>query len=170
MMESSESTEGGYIRGKSAPKVSEAQHHVMPVSTYLKVFGALMFLTVVTVLISYMSLGEASLLVALFVAVVKSAFVIGFFMHLKYDTKFHAFIFFSTLFFIGIFFALTFFDLNTRDSVAKDFDQEAEVRDSGVIAQRNIIVRPLSEFTPEQLEDIKHAIHEREAAIGHAKH
>ncbi|MCA9516217.1 MAG: cytochrome C oxidase subunit IV family protein [Myxococcales bacterium] len=106
----------GYIRGREAD-IHESHHHVMPIATYMKVFGSLMVLTVLTVLVSEADLGSASLPVAMLVAVIKSAFVIGFFMHLKYDTRFHSFVFFGTLLFIGIFFMLTFVDINTRGTL-----------------------------------------------------
>jgi len=131
----SSSTSGAakaYVKGRSAD-VHEAHHHVMPVSMYLKVFGALLFLTGLTVLVSYLDLGALALPVAMVVAVIKSAFVIGFFMHLKYDTRFHAFVFFSTLLFVAIFFALTFFDLKTRDMMNTTWDSHVFARDAGLV-------------------------------------
>ncbi|PKN59443.1 MAG: hypothetical protein CVU56_00950 [Deltaproteobacteria bacterium HGW-Deltaproteobacteria-14] len=122
----------GYIRGREAAGVHETHHHVMPVKAYLGVFGALMVLTALTVLVSEMNLGSAALAVAMVVAAIKSAFVIGFFMHLKYDTRFHSFVFFGTLLFIGIFFLMTFIDINTRALVNKDWGNTAWVLDRGV--------------------------------------
>lgn len=97
--------------------VVASEHHVHPVTSYLAVFGALLVLTLITVGVSYMNLGPASLYVALLVAFVKAALVLGFFMHLKYDTRFHQLIFFSSLIFIVIMFGLTFTDLASRSKV-----------------------------------------------------
>ena len=58
----------------------EIKHHV---KTYVIVFVALAFLTVVTVAISYLDLGVgASVALALGVASVKGALVASYFMHL----------------------------------------------------------------------------------------
>ena len=58
----------------------EIKHHV---KTYVIVFVALAFLTVVTVAISYLDLGVgASVVLALGVASVKGALVASYFMHL----------------------------------------------------------------------------------------
>ena len=120
-----------YLKGKLAPHEHEAQHHVMPVKLYLQVFAALLVATVLTVLVSYADLGSAALPIAMFVAVVKSALVIGYFMHLKYDTRFHAFVFLSTILFVAIFFLLTFIDLRTRDLMNPQWGNTAFVRDQG---------------------------------------
>lgn len=121
-----------YVKGRSAD-VHEAHHHVMPIKLYLQVFGALMVLTVITVLVSYADLGPLALGVAMLVAVIKAALVVGYFMHLKYDTRFHAFIFFSTILFVAIFFALTFFDLKTRDLMNQTWDSHMFARDAGLV-------------------------------------
>lgn len=122
----------GYIRGREAAGVHETHHHVMPVKDYFGVFGALMVLTAITVLVSELNLGSAALAVAMVVAAIKSAFVIGYFMHLKYDTRFHSFVLFGTLLFIGIFFLMTFIDINTRGLVNKEWGNSAWVLDRGV--------------------------------------
>ena len=58
----------------------EIKHHV---KTYVIVFVALAFLTIVTVAISYLDLGVgASVALALVVASVKGALVASYFMHL----------------------------------------------------------------------------------------
>ena len=96
------------------------QHHVMPIPVYLGVFGALLVLTVITVAVSYMNLGRASILVAMVVALIKAGFVVGYFMHLKYDTRLHQLVFFSSLFFMLIFFGITFIDLSSRKAIVAD--------------------------------------------------
>jgi len=117
-----------YYDGKAIP-VHESHHHVMPLKTYFTVFGALIFLTVITVLVSYANLGPASLPVAMFVALIKAGLVVGFFMHLKYDDRFNAFVFFSTLLFIAIFFALTLADISTRDAMQQEWDNKQYIED-----------------------------------------
>jgi cytochrome c oxidase subunit 4 len=136
-----------YVRGR-ATEVHETEHHVLPLSLYFKVFGALMVLTILTVVVSYLDLGALALGVAMLIAVIKAAFVIGYFMHLKYDTRFHAFVFFSTVLFVGIFFALTFFDLKTRDMMNTTWDSFQYARDAGLQDKPALIdTQPL---TPEE--------------------
>ena len=64
----------------------DIHHHV---KIYMRVFGALMFLTVVTVAVSYMHLSAvaAAIAVALAIAVVKGSLVAGYFMHLVAEKK-----------------------------------------------------------------------------------
>jgi len=138
-----------YVKGRAAD-VHEAHHHVMPVSQYLKVFGALLVFTVLTVLVSYLDLGAAALGVAMTVAVIKAAFVIGHFMHLKYDTPFPPFVFFSSVLFVAIFFALTFFDLKTRDMMNANWDSHQFARDAGLVDKP-----ALKDTTPLTEEDIE---------------
>ncbi len=92
--------------------------HISPLSTYFAVYGALLVLTVLTVLVSYAELPPAqSIPAAMAVASVKATLVGAWFMHLKYDTRFNVFIFLAALWFMACFFVLTFFDLGSRDAV-----------------------------------------------------
>ena len=61
--------------------------HIPPKSQLLAVFGALMVLTVITVLVSRVDLGYLNLPVALVVAVTKALLVILLFMEVKYSPK-----------------------------------------------------------------------------------
>ena len=111
-----------YVAGKAVdPRAEHPHHHVHPISHYLKVFGALMVLTVLTVAVSYADLGTASIGVAMVVAVVKAALVLAFFMHLAQDDKFYTFIFLCTLIFVAIFFLFTFSDLATRGATSPEW-------------------------------------------------
>jgi caa(3)-type oxidase subunit IV len=140
------SSANAYVKGRAAD-VHEVHHHVMPVKVYLQVFGALMVLTILTVLVSYLDLGPLALGVAMLVAVIKAGFVIGYFMHLKYDTRFHAFVFFSTVVFVAIFFALTFFDLKTRDMMNTTWDSHQFAKDAGITERPEL--RDTKPLTPE---------------------
>ena len=53
----------------------------------LAVFAALLLLTVVTVLVSYVDLGMGNVAVALLIASVKASLVALFFMHLKGESR-----------------------------------------------------------------------------------
>ena len=88
--------------------------HVLPLSTYLKTWGALLVLTVVTVGASYVNFGSANLWIALLIATVKAMTVALVFMHLYYDHKFHTVIFGGSLIFLAIFVIFTMFDTQSR--------------------------------------------------------
>lgn len=89
--------------------------HVSPLSLYLKTFGTLMVLTVITVGASYVNLGvTVNLIIALIIATIKATVVAAFFMHLAYDHKFHTIVFASSLVFLLIFVSFTMFDTSAR--------------------------------------------------------
>ena len=54
---------------------------------YFAVYGALLVLTVITVLVSYVDLGLLNVFVALGIASVKASLVALFFMHLKWENR-----------------------------------------------------------------------------------
>jgi cytochrome c oxidase subunit 4 len=61
--------------------------HVVPVSTFAKVLGALLVLTVITVLAAKVDMGKWNIVGALVIATVKASLVILIFMHGKYENK-----------------------------------------------------------------------------------
>lgn len=93
------------------------QHHILSKEMALKVWGALIVLTVVTVAVARVDLGALNFVVAMLVASVKAALVCLFFMGLKYDHKENAVIFSTSFIFLTIFMILTFGDLLTRGDV-----------------------------------------------------
>jgi cytochrome c oxidase subunit 4 len=103
-----------------APRAEEEDHgevHVLPLRMYLLVYGSLLALTAVTVGVSVAGLGKLAIAAALTVAVIKAGLVVGYFMHLKYDVRFYALAFFSSLIFVGLFLGLTMVDMTTRADV-----------------------------------------------------
>jgi len=109
-----------YLHGKPVEGFEEVHGHISPFKNYIMVFGALMVLTALTYAVSYMSLGTASLPVAMGVAVAKATLVCMFFMHLKYDDRYHVFVFLSSLLFVAIFFTFIIFDLSSRDALTDE--------------------------------------------------
>src|SRR5436190_11554791 len=81
--------------------------HISSVPFYVTVFLGLLFLTGVTVGQSYVDLGRLSIAIVILIATLKASLVVTFFMHLKWDNKFNALIFLSSLLFTGVFFAYT---------------------------------------------------------------
>lgn len=109
-----------FLNGKPIDDVVEVHEHVSPQMTYVKVLLGLFALTGLTYAVSFADLGPASLYVAMAVAFAKATLVCMFFMHLKYDDRFHVFVFLSTVIFVGIFFLFTLFDLNSRQRLNEE--------------------------------------------------
>ncbi|MCX6833457.1 MAG: cytochrome C oxidase subunit IV family protein [candidate division Zixibacteria bacterium] len=91
--------------------------HILPVQLYLGVGAALLFLTVVTVIVSQIPLGGWNLVVALAIASIKALLVVSFFMHLYYDHKLYFIIFSIGVLTLSVFIVLTMFDTLERDAV-----------------------------------------------------
>lgn len=84
--------------------------HVVPVWLLAAVLAILLVLTVVTVLVTYVDLGPANIFVALGIAVVKTAFVVLYFMHLRWDSPFNSVVMLAALLFIAIFLSFVMID------------------------------------------------------------
>ena len=111
-----------YLHGKPVEGVSEVHEHISPAINYVKVLAALFVLTAITYAVSFANLGPASLPVALVVAFIKATLVSMYFMHLRYDDRYHVFVFASTMIFVGIFFTFTMFDLHSRPRLNEEQD------------------------------------------------
>ena len=92
----------------------EYEEHVVPVSVYLAIFGGLMVLTLITVAVAFVDLGNLNVLVAMTVAVIKATLVVLYFMHVRYSSRLIWVIVVAGFFWMGIMFALTFSDYATR--------------------------------------------------------
>ncbi len=142
-----------YIAGQ-VTEVREVHRHISPLSTYFKIFGALVFLTGLTIAVSYIGFGEASLFIALVLATIKATLVAGWFMHLKVDDRFHLFIFLASLLFVAIFFILTFADVNTRDKINHEWGNE-QLQHEQIMAN------------PAQKEAYEHVMKHKELLVDH---
>jgi cytochrome c oxidase subunit 4 len=94
--------------------------HISSVPFYVAVFLGLLFLTGLTVGQSYVDLGKMNIVIVILIATLKASLVVTFFMHLKWDNKFNALVFLSTIFFIGVFFAYTMNDTDRRGDLDPD--------------------------------------------------
>ncbi len=88
--------------------------HVLPLTTYLKIFAALLALTAVTVAVSYVNVGAWNIVIALGVATTKAALVAAVFMHLWYDNKFNALVLGTAALFLTVMLTLTLADTTRR--------------------------------------------------------
>jgi cytochrome c oxidase subunit 4 len=94
----------------SDPNAEDALGHVVDFRVLLAVFAALVVLTAITVAVSYFSFGPLNLLVAMGVATIKALLVALYFMHLRYDSAFNAFIFVVGVVFLALFLVITMLD------------------------------------------------------------
>lgn len=95
----------------------EVHAHVAPIKFYFAIFGALIFLTFVTVAVSYFDFGSANTVIAMVVATMKASLVAAFFMHLTHDKLFNTICLLAAFLFLGIFFLFTYEDLGERNRV-----------------------------------------------------
>ncbi len=97
----------------------EHEHHITPLSVYLKVALALFALTFLTIgahsLREY--LGSIAPLVAFSIAGVKAFLVMAWFMHLKYESLENRITFAAGFFFLLLLFGITITDILSRMTV-----------------------------------------------------
>lgn len=126
-----------YLNGKLVENPHEDHHHVSPVWEFSIVFGALLFLTILTYLVSFAGLGRAGLPVAMVIAVTKGSLVVGYFMHLKYEDRFYAFLFCVTILFVSIFFTFVLFDMKTTAALNEEagIEYKRAIEDSAEAAE-----------------------------------
>jgi len=98
-------------------------HHILPLKIYLSVAGALLVLTVITVVVAGYDFGTFNLFIALFIATVKSTLVALYFMHLKYDNKLYLTLFVMSIVFLAIFIGITMLDTMFRGSIDPILDE-----------------------------------------------
>jgi cytochrome c oxidase subunit 4 len=108
-------------------------HHIIPKSTLLKVFGALIVLTVVTYAVAQFDLGPLDIPVAIGIASVKAGLVVAIFMALKYDNPVNAMTFSVGTIFVVVFITFTLFDTafrgdlgNVSSRTKTEIDQQRE--------------------------------------------
>ena len=119
--------------------------HISPTKFYIGIFVALITLTVMTVGQSYVDLGRANLITVIVIASIKASLVVMFFMHLRYDNKFNALMFVSSLGFIGVFFAYTMNDTDRRRNELNDTTGEYVLPSNGEAAPGGPPPKPTSE-------------------------
>ncbi|MCA1592689.1 MAG: cytochrome C oxidase subunit IV family protein, partial [Acidobacteria bacterium] len=81
--------------------------HIVPRTTYFAVFGALMILTVLTVVAANFNFGAMNDVIAITIAVTKMMLVLLFFMHVRYSSRLIWVIVASMFFWLIIMLSLT---------------------------------------------------------------
>ncbi len=99
--------------------ITPDEHHITPLSVYLKVAGALFALTFLTVgahAIHHV-LGSAAPLVAFAIAGVKAFLVMAYFMHLKYESIENRVVFALGFIFLIVLFVISITDILSRQLI-----------------------------------------------------
>ena len=99
---------------------SENKPHVIPLSVYLGIGGALLVLTAVTILVAQYNLGEWNIVIALLIAGTKATLVAFVFMHLFYDNKLYFMVFVGAIAFLVLFIGLSMIDTMERGDIYQE--------------------------------------------------
>jgi len=99
---------------KAAQNYELYEEHIVPVSTYLGVFIALLCATALTTWIAFQDLGQWNVIVALLIAVCKATLVVLFFMHVKYNKGLSRITLIAAVFWLGLLITFTLADELTR--------------------------------------------------------
>ncbi|MDB4943612.1 MAG: Cytochrome c oxidase polypeptide [Labilithrix sp.] len=115
--------------------------HISSTAFYVAIFVGLLMLTGLTVGQSYVDLGRLNIVLVVLIATMKASLVVTFFMHLRWDNKFNALMFISSLFFIGVFFAYTMNDTDQRGEFDSDhnvpvWDKTGEPAPGGFVTKQ----------------------------------
>jgi cytochrome c oxidase subunit IV len=94
--------------------MSEHTEHIVPVTTYVGVFLALLVLTGITTYVAYIDLGVFNTVVALIIAVIKMTIVVLFFMHVKYNKGLTRIVIVGAFFWLCIMMSISLADELTR--------------------------------------------------------
>lgn len=89
-------------------------HPVVPIKVYVGVFAALIALTITTVAVSKIELGEYNFLAAMAIALIKATLVVLFFMHVKQSSSMTRLFVVAGLFWTAILFVFTLSDYMSR--------------------------------------------------------
>lgn len=102
-------------------------HHIIPTSLLFKVFGALVALTIFTVLTAQVDLGVLNVPLALAIALTKASLVLTFFMALKWDNRVNTLVVSIGSLFVIVFLVFTLFDTAFRGDL--DNVDDATIQD-----------------------------------------
>jgi cytochrome c oxidase subunit 4 len=95
--------------------MSEHKHHITSYSTQLAVLAVLLVLTIVTVGITRFELGPYNTTAAMLIAGIKGFVVLGYFMHLKFESTFYKLMVTMVIVIFLLVMFVTFFDYAYRN-------------------------------------------------------
>jgi cytochrome c oxidase subunit 4 len=86
------------------------KNHIVPYQTFLLVLAGLIALTLISVAVTKIYLGTLTVFIALFIAAVKSTFVLRVFMHLKFENRMFTIMVIAVMLLIGVVIFITLLD------------------------------------------------------------
>jgi len=86
------------------------KNHIIPYRTFLYILALLILLTLTSVAITRIYLGTLTVMLALFIAAVKSTFVLRIFMHLKFEHKMFSVAVIAVVLILCVVIIITFLD------------------------------------------------------------
>ena len=95
-------------------------HHIVSPLVYLKIFGILAFLFILTLVVAFFDLSHllnwppANIVIAMIIATAKAGVIMWYFMHVKYASKLTQLFALSGIMWLIIMFTFTFADYMTR--------------------------------------------------------
>jgi len=84
--------------------------HLVPVSLLVGTGLTLLVLTIITVVVRYIDLGEFNIHIAIGIAVIKASLVVLFFMHLRWDRPFNLLMFVACVLLVVLMMSFTVMD------------------------------------------------------------
>jgi len=94
--------------------MSSDSHHIVPYKVYGIILAFLLLMTAISVAVTQIELASLTIFIALLLASIKSAVVLYYFMHLKFDSIFIRIMVAAIFVLVGIVFFITFLDYNYR--------------------------------------------------------
>jgi cytochrome c oxidase subunit 4 len=92
------------------PNIGGKHIHTTSPMLLLGVYGILVFLTILTVAVTKVDVGDFNIWIALAIAVAKASFVALYFMHLRWDSPFNGAILIFAFVFVAIFIGMSVMD------------------------------------------------------------
>lgn len=105
-----QSSASGELHAPDAAHDHAEHNHVATMPLLVGVLGILLFLTFITVAVTWIDLGALNIWIALAIAVVKAMFVALYFMHLRWDSAFNSIAFGAALVFLALFIGVSLMD------------------------------------------------------------
>ncbi len=90
--------------------MEHTSNHITGYRTYGAILVILLFLTMITITVTWVDAGQLAIAVALLIASVKAGFVLFYFMHLKFDVLLFKILVGMVALLLIIVFVITFFD------------------------------------------------------------
>ena len=107
-------TSAAHSSDYNKPQDVAETHHVVPISTYLLVFFALMILLVLTLAAAAVDLGPLNIVIAVSIALIKAVLIVLYFMHVKFSSRLIQIFVSSAFIWLAILFVLALSDYVSR--------------------------------------------------------